>query len=325
MKKILSILLSLYLFSGCIHEYPNEDFNPALLTVEVGLELNLHWESYENRATTALRSGNAYSRRFIVEIRREGTTVLRQTVVANDFVTGQTRFTLPEALSLHALEYTLVVWTDYADTETADGLHYSTSDMENITINEPYAGNTDQRDCFYSTSVLDLRSYSEDATVQIELDMIRPLAKYRIFATDTEAFLRKIKREYVGETEFAIRFLYGFYYPVAFSAWEGKPVDSQLGITFDNTFSIPDNTVEEILLGFDYIFVNGTGSYIPLTMEISSLRDGSVIGRTSFNVPYQRGYLTTIRGRFLTAMSGSGGIGIDSEYDGDIDIDLDGL
>ncbi|GHT29802.1 hypothetical protein AGMMS49574_07580 [Bacteroidia bacterium] len=85
MKKILylTFLIILTVLSGCIHEYPDgEGIDPTLLAAEVSLTFNLQWENYENGTKAALRSADGYSRRFIVEVRREGQTVFRQTLVS---------------------------------------------------------------------------------------------------------------------------------------------------------------------------------------------------------------------------------------------------
>lgn len=328
MKKILYLLLYiafLPLLAGCIHEHPDDGgTDPTLLTVEVGLTLNLEWEDYQSRSKAAVRSAGSYTRRFIVEVRRGGQTVHKQTVIATDFAEGQTEFTLPEPIELHALEYTVAVWSDYTDAQSEDGLYYDAANLNAITLRDPYAGNTDYRDCHYAVSTLDLRSYRNqwNARVQLDVAMVRPLAKYRIVATDVQEFREVMQKKFPGRMEFGIRFSYSFYLPVAFNVWEGKPSESRSGVAFDGTLSLPDDDSEELLLGSDYIFVNGEGSYIPLSVEISV--GGELVGRfTGLNVPYRRGYVTTLRGRFLTAMSGSGGIGIDLGYDGDIDIDLD--
>lgn len=329
MKNIPYLLLSIAyfsLFSGCIHEYPDDEgTDPTLLTVEVNLTLNLEWEDYQSRSKAATRSVGSYARRCVVEVQRERKTVYRQTVVLKDFTEGQVEFMLPETLTLHALEYTVAVWTDYTEAESEDGLYYNAANLGNITINEPYTGNTDYRDCHYATATLDLRPYRDqwNARVRLDVDIVRPQAKYRIIATDVKDFLETVRRKYPEQTVFNIRFSYGFYFPLAFNAWEGRPVDSQLGVAFTDVLALPNDGTEELLLGSDYIFVNGTGSYIPLSIEITT-GSGELVGRlASLNVPYQQGYVTTIRGLFLTAISGSGGIGIDSDFDGDIDIDLD--
>lgn len=318
----------LSLFSGCIHEYPDgEGIDPTLLTVEVDLILNLEWEDYQNRTKATVHSVGNYCRRFIVEVQREGQIVHWQTVVLEDFAEEQTEFLLPESLTLHALEYTVAVWADYTEVNSEDGLFYDATSLDNVVIREPYTGNTNYRDCYYGTVSLDLRHYRDqwNTCVQLDVDMERPLAKYQIIDTNVADFLEMVRNKFPGHTEFDIRFSYDFYFPLAFNVKEGKPVNSQLDVVFTDVLTLPADGTEELLLGSDYIFVNGTGSYVPLSIEIRT-SSGELVGRfTDLDVPYQRGYITTIRGSFLTAIFGSGSIDINPGFDDDIDIDLDEL
>lgn len=333
-------LVTATLLAACVHDYPTmtpegeEGIDPTLVVVDTEVTFDLDLEPFES-ITNKTRSGATeaaigdHRRRFIIEARRNGRAEVRQVAVIEDAEeTGKT-LTLPVRLRLHAVEYSLAVWTDYVQAGTDSDLHYNTGDLLGVRLNESYTGNTDYRDCHYATVPLDLRPYRDqwNARVQLNMEMVRPLAKYQIVATDVKDFIKTVEKKYPGETEFGIRFSYDFYFPLAFNVWEGKPTGSQLGVAFTTRLTLPAAGTEEMTLGSDHVFVNGSGSYIPLSMEITSLQDGSVVGRYSgLNVPYQRGHLTTIRGRFLTAMSGSGGIGIDPGYDDkDIDIDLDKL
>ena len=86
--------------------------------------------------------------------------------------------------------------------------------------------------------------------------------------------------------------------------------------------TIPDDGTEKCPLGSDFIFVNGTESFVPLNIELADA-NGKVVSRTrGLEVPYRRGHLTTLRGNFLTNEM-QGGINIDTGYDDEIDIDLD--
>lgn len=333
-------LVTATLLAACVHDYPTmtpngeEGIDPTLVVVDTEVTLDLDLAPLEI-ITNKTRSGateaatDDHRRRFIIEARRNGRAEVRQVAVMEDAEENDKKLTLPVRLRLHAVEYSFAVWTDYVKAGTNTDLYYNTEDLQQIACTTPYTGSTDYRDCLYGTAPLDLRPYRDqwNARVQLNMEMVRPLAKYQIVATDVKDFIKTVEKKYPGETEFGIRFSYGFYFPLAFNVWEGKPTDSQLGVAFTTRLTLPAAGTEEMILGFDHVFVNGLGSYIPLSMEITSLRDGSVVGRMSgLNVPYQRGHLTTIRGRFLTAMSGSGGIGIDPGYDDeDIDIDLDKL
>lgn len=320
--------------SGCVHDYPTmtedgeEGIDPTLVQVNTEVTLDLELVPLEIVTETA-RSGSTkaasdYRRRFIIEARREGKTEARQVTVLDDVEPGNDKLTLPVNLRLHAVEYTLVVWTDYVEAGTDADLYYNTENTENIACTVPYTGSTDLRDCLYGTAALDLRPYRDEwnAKVQVQIEMVRPLAKYEIIATDVKDFLRKIKKQREEGETYTITFSYGFYFPTAFNAVTGKPADSQVGVQFTTPLNVPTDGTEECTIGTDYVFVNGTESFVKLTMEIRD-SGGTVISRTTgLEVPYRRGHLTTVRARFLTNEM-SGGVDIDDGFEGDIEVDLD--
>lgn len=336
------VLVVATVLAGCVHDYPTmtpdgeEGIDPTLVEVnaEVTLDLELvPLEIITNKARSRTTKTHAaeqteYRRRIIIEAWREGKQEARQVTVIEDAEEdGDKRITLPIRLKLHALDYTLTVWTDYVKAGTDTDLYYNTEDLEQIVCTTPYTGSTPYRDCLYGTTALDLRSYREEwnAKVQVKVDMVRPLAQYRIIATDVQEFLRKTRRKRDGESgssTYTVTFSYGFYFPLGFNTATGKPMNSVQGVKFSAPLSIPDDGTEECELGSDFIFVNGTESFVPLNIELTDA-DGKVVSRTrGLEVPYRRGHLTTLRGNFLTNEM-QGGIDIDTGYDDEIDIDLD--
>lgn len=334
---VLTIVLA-----GCVHDYPSmtedgeEGVDPTLVEVNTEVTLDLELVPLEiitqknaRSGTTKARAGEPtdYRRRFIIEAWRDGKPESRQVTVMEDAEEdGDGKITLPIRLKLHAVEYTLAVWTDYVAAGTDTDLYYDTEDLQRVACRDPYTGSTDYRDCLYGTTALDLRQYRDEwnAKVQIKVDMVRPLAKYELIATDVKDFLRKTKKQRADDAAFTITFSYGFYLPTVFNVLAGKPADSRTGIAYTIPLTIPDDGTEECRIGTDFVFVNGAESFVKLSMEI---RDGggNVISRTvGLEVPYRRGHLTTVRARFLTNEM-QGGVDIDPDFDGDIDIDLDGL
>lgn len=308
-------------FAGCVHDYPSmtedgeEGVDPTLVEVNTEVTLDLELVPLEiitqknaRNGTTKARAGEPtdYRRRFIIEAWRDGKPESRQVTVMEDAEEdGDGKITLPIRLKLHAVEYTLAVWTDYVAAGT---------------------GSTDYRDCLYGTTALDLRQYRDEwnAKVQIKVDMVRPLAKYELIATDVKDFLRKTKKQRADDAAFTITFSYGFYLPTVFNVLAGKPADSRTGVTYTAPLTVPDDGTEECRIGTDFVFVNGAESFVSLSMEIRD-SGGNVISRTTgLKVPYRRGHLTTVRARFLTNEM-QGGVDIDDDFDGDIDVDLDGL
>lgn len=331
------------LLTGCVHDFPvmtedgEEGIDPTLVEVntEVTLDLELlPLEIITSKARSAAANTRAgeetkdYRRRFIVEAWREGKPQARQVTVMDEAETGgNTKITLPIRLKLHAVEYTLAVWTDYVAAGTDTDLYYDTENLQYVSCTDPYTGSTPYRDCLYGTAALDLRPYREEwnARVQVQVDMVRPLAKYELIATDVKDFLRKTRRQRDGEGEaYTITVSYGFYLPTVFNVLTGRPADSRTGVQYTAPLAIPTDGREECTIGTDYVFVNGTESFVKLSMEIHGA-DGNVLSRTTgLEVPYRRGHLTTVRARFLTNEM-QGGVDIDPGFDGDINVDLDGL
>ena len=338
-KRYYLLFLFIILLTGCVHDYPGmtadgeEGVDPTLVQVNTEVTLDLELVPLEiitgkARSGTTKAAADTYRRRFIIEARRDGKVAQRQVTVPEEAEeSGSGKITLPVNLRLHALEYTLAVWTDYVAAGTEADLYYNTEDLQQVSCTTPYTGNTPYRDCLYGTVLLDLRDYRNEwnAKVQVQVDMVRPLAQYEIIATDVKDFLAESQRQRETGTAHSVTFSYGFYFPLGFNVLTGKPQNSQMNVAFTAPLTVPDDGREEYTIGTDFIFVNGEESYVPLEIRIAD-SDGYVVSLTTgLNVPYQRGHLTTLRGRFLTSKV-SPGVGINPDFDDDdINIDLDDL
>lgn len=341
----IALVLTIVL-AGCVHDYPSmtedgeEGVDPTLVEVNTEVTLDLELVPLEiitqknaRSGTNKARSGttkadDGYRRRFIIEAWQEGKPTARQVTVMEtaEEEDGDGKISLPIHLKLHALDYTLAVWTDYVKAGTTDDLYYDTDNLQQVACTDPYTGSTPSRDCLYGTTPLDLRNYRDEwnARVQVKVDMVRPLAQYEIIATDVKDFLRKTKKQRADDETFTITFSYGFYLPMVFNVLSGKPADSRTGIAYTTPLTVPTDGQKECTIGTDFVFVNGTESFVSLSMEIRD-SGGNVISRTTgLEVPYRRGHLTTVRARFLTNEM-QGGVDIDDDFDGNIDVDLDGL
>ena len=348
----LTVLLAV-LLAGCVHDYPTmtddgeEGIDPTL--VQVNTEVTLDLELLPLEVTTVMTSRTsatdggipadapaAYRRRFIVEAWREGKPVARQVTLTEAGASG--RFTLPVTLKLHAVEYTLAVWTDYvkapaanagaatdASASSATDLYYTTTDLQNITCTSPYTGGTPYRDCLCGTAPLDLRAYRDqwNARIGVPVNLSRPLAKYQLIATDVPEFLQKtLRQRQAGET-YTLTVKYDFYMLLSYNVLTGVAGQSQLGIQFSAPLQVTDDGNGECTLVSDFFFVNAAESYAPLTLEIYDSQGRGISRTAGINVPYRRSHLTTVRWHFLTNRFDTG-IGINPDFDpDDIEIDLD--
>lgn len=332
----ISLVLTIVL-TGCVHDYPGmtedgeEGVDPTLVEVntEVTLDLELvPLEIITNKARSGTtKAASDYRRRFIIEAWRDGKPDARQVTVMEDGEDdGDGKITLPIRLKLHAVEYTLAVWTDYVADGTDTDLYYNTEDLQYVACTDPYTGSTPYRDCLYGTTTLDLRQYRDDwnAKVQIKVDMVRPLAKYELIATDVAEFLERTAQQRAQGESYTVTFSYSFYIPAVFDVLAGKPCESWPEISFTLPLALPEEGETLHTVGSDFIFANGGEASVLLTMEIRDSRGNRVSRVSGIDVPYRRGHLTTLKGAFLTSEM-KGGVEIDTEWDGEVEIDMDNL
>lgn len=340
----IALVLTIVL-AGCVHDYPSmtedgeEGIDPTLVEVNTEVTLDLELVPLEIITQKNARSGtdNARSgttkaatdcrRRFIIEAWRDGKPESRQVTVMDDAEEdGDGRITLPIRLKLHAVEYTLAVWTDYVAAGTTDDLYYDTEDLQRVACTEPYTGSTDYRGCLYGTTPLDLRQYRDrwNAKVQVKVDMVRPLAKYELIATDIVEFLERTAQQRAQGESYTVTFSYSFYIPAVFDVLAGKPCESWPEISFTLPLALPEEGETLHTVGTDFIFANGGEASVLLTMEIQDSRGNRVSRVSGIDVPYRRGHLTTLKGAFLTSEM-KGGVEIDTGWDGEVEIDIDNL
>jgi hypothetical protein len=93
-----------------------------------------------------------------------------------------------------------------------------------------------------------------------------------------------------------------------------RPADSWTGVSFISQMHLEKD--KEMLLGYDYIFVNGSETTLSVSLEVYT-RDGELISSTNpINVPIVRSKLTVVKGEFLS-LEASGGVTINPGYEGD--------
>ncbi len=69
------------------------------------------------------------------------------------------------------------------------------------------------------------------------------------------------------------------------------------------------------------VFVNGTESFVKVSITFRDNNGKIISSIRNLQIDYRIGYLTTVRGNFLTASTG-GGIQIDTEWSGEYEIEF---
>lgn len=219
--------------------------------------------------------------------------------------------------------YDLRLWTDYARTEAplAD-TYYRTQSLKEVTIlTSPYTANTDAKDAAYGNAGITV----PDGGTTVAMDLQRPLAKYRIIvdADEVAEYLRMRAIHPAGFPaleDLTVSVQYEGYFPSAFNVSTQKPNDAVVGIGYTRSLADDAGTVGELELASDWIFVNGTASFVNATVTVSDSSGNVVCRIPGVQIDYRRNELTTVKGRFLTSGANSGGIRIDTDWDGVYDV-----
>ena len=225
--------------------------------------------------------------------------------------------------------YRFIVWADYVDGGKEEDKFYATGDFKEITLaGESHCGNNVFRDAFRGEATATVAS-GDGTPQEITVEMERPLARFQFVTTDLETFITNALKEQeardgaekensptkaVNLDDYRIVFRYTGFMPSAFNAFTDKPIDAVTGVSFTGRITRLSDTEAE--LGFDYVFVNGTESTVPIAVEVYNLENELLSSTDPIDVPLERSKLTIVRGPFLTTQA-SGGVGIDPGFDGE--------
>lgn len=304
--------------SSCVHEWPDPGCGEPY---RLRLEFDTSWEtmSYDYTRAQATETQMVYTIRAFAltdggDIDRDN---YREVTFSRDISGG---YDCDTSIDLGAGRYRVMAWAGF----TTDGRqYYDTADFAGITVDtDPYSGDTDLRDAFRGWTDIEIPAMArgtEDAGAVIE--MARPLARYEFISTGLGEFLEE-EGELVGKTvtldDYYVVVSYPQFMPNSYNMFTSRPNDSLTGISFEGALSPYGD--DEALLGFDYVFVNGSDASVEVRVSVYRKADGQLVSRTPMvRVPLKRSFNTVVKGSFLLRKS-SGGVGINPDYDGDINI-----
>lgn len=334
MIRTLGCLLLVSVFvSSCLYEEPELTadgeigVDPTTVNIMTNLTLETSFDLVNiNRSTRA--EATTYLHRFVVAA-YEGTQKVAGQVIYQEMQAGETTVSIPVAMKLHARKYQLAVWADYIEKSGEETVQtfYNAEDMAFILRAASYKGNSPYYDAFYGNASLDLTGYRDqwNVSVPVDIQMIRPVARYNLISTDVAKFLKKVANKEITGKKFTMTVKYNYYLPTGFDALTGRLKNSLQYIEYNKTVDLTtlqkEENKEEFNIGFDYLLINNeSASSIPVTIEITNESKVVVARYQNLKVPYERNKETNIRGYFLTA---SPGISFDPDFnDDDIIIDV---
>ena len=281
-----------------VHEFPvdRNERVPFLLHIDFSTALPLYQEVVYTRAGEIVDSKSVAANHDIrytikayrADSSRENSREADTTFIFTKSQISDLSFTAP--LELNEGSYTFRVWADYVDVDNSIDKYYNTTDFAEIILSDKnnHSGSNDYRDAFrgvVSASVVNPIYYSGTDANEIKneatVDMVRPMGKFKFVSTDVEIFLSRVVQmlkergmllnvdlesdkkaalelllQTINLGDFEVKFRYHAFMPCSFNMFTDKPADAWTGITFNSQMYIENDN--EMTLGFDYIFVNGS-------------------------------------------------------------------
>ena len=330
-------LLLCFLISCDVHEWP-EYSEPVKKTIR--LKLDFDTSMSEKEVFYNARSVNEIGdyemryvlRAFAVESDESGRSVSRNAIWEYVF-TRKVSFNdydtfVDVPIELPAGDYSLMAWADFVKAGTTDNYFYAPDNFAEIILLGNHKANTDMRDAFRGKSEFVLSR----STGEIVVHMSRPLAKFSFVSTDLQKFIDKElearnRNASRGDEDsrsldlddYKVMFYYNGFMPCAYNMFTYKPNDSKVGVNFESRITVTEKS--EALLGFDYVFVNGTEATASIILALFDEDGREIFTSNPIPVPIKSARHTIMRGEFLTTDT-SGGIGINPDFDGEYNFEI---
>lgn len=324
-KLALGFVLLTALGSCDVHQWPEYREMTFVLHLDFETAMPLYKEITYTRGVSISRSSPASCDiRYIVNAYPVGesrTTSARRFVFTKPY-DGELDHTV--SLDLDEGTWEIYVWTDYVAPGAQADKFYNTSDFSNIIYydKDAYVGSDDCREAFRGNTTVTLvhpdrvSENGQEPISEATVSMIRPMGRFEFIATDVKEFMTRLAAMTRSENidDFRAIFRYNAFMPCSYNMFTDKPSDSWTGMSFDSRMGLDEE--DNMLLGFDYVLVNGNETQMNINIEIYD-SDGTLLSITrAVEVPIVRNKLTIVRGEFLTA-DASGGVAINPGYEGD--------
>lgn len=339
-------MASLSPLTGCdVHEFPEvttpvETKAPLTITLDFDTEMPLYKEVLQAKPRSG-NTANAYDTRHMISVHRlfaNGNYDRTADTIVTFSCDDVNNLNCSREITLPQGNYNLFVWTDFVNEGSLADKFYKTSDFAEIILSDRnnHTGCCDYRDGFRG---LQQASINVDSYNEVTVEMKRPMAKFKFISTDYADFvetmlkmeaLKKNKEltsssdapadsRTINPDDYTVIFRYSGFMPCSYNMFTDKPADSWTGVSFNGAL-IPTGP-NEVELGFDYVFVNGSEATVAVRLEVYNKDNELVASSNTINVPLKRSRLTIIKGSFLTSIAG-GGVGINPSFDGQYNIEI---
>lgn len=327
---ILMIIFA-FVMQGCIHDYPHpvrgpfpgKGEDPTTVGAIINVSFNLSWESMLHHVNfysgTRARTDKPY--RFVIEVVKEGVVVSHDVinVSSEEFSLGKLKHKLSKPLE--ASLYKITAWYDIQDNQGE--YSFLTEELGGVTLINHSTTDAEILQCGYASDIIDLTPYAEDLmeeTVSKELEMQHPGARFEIVATDVQQFITNQKAALNQGDQFTVHISFGSEVGDSFNLYAQSLNHNGETLNLSGRMRLPFAEYDELKIAEGFIFSDAEQD-VEASLSVKNSALVTVAGTGNFTFPVKRGYITTVKGDFLT--NGIGGMfNIDHIWEGEIVIEI---
>jgi len=330
LKCFFALMVAGLVLTACKRETPDT----CIRDLELKLQFSLDF--YRDTIITTYSGQWAdYDMRFIVDVYPDNVSVdpatpasLRlgrwvQTMAAPPRGAHEVTINMP----MPERKVNLLIWADFVRKGTQTDLHYNTTNLGQVLVIRPYANGLNPKDAFtakYELNPPQLPGIPGVLTVPLET----PFAKYKIISGDVQKYISEHPTPVQNLTS---RVSYHLWIPFGYNVYSGEVNAAAEQIVYTSPMS--EIKADSVVVASDYIFVsksaagsiNGASANYDAQVLLNLVvgNGGTITGVNDIAIPLRRGWMTIVKGDFLTVKTA--GIGVDPNFDDEIIIILPDL
>lgn len=328
MKRIFSIiifltgLLALFLQS-CIHEYPYPVVaeNPHEAETQIEISFNLYWQRLLHVIEFDTRDREEQgSHKFVIEILKDGEPFSRDIKYLNDHEFSLGTLVYDVTLPWGLFNYDIAVW--YEKVIDGESQYFNLENFSEISFSTSPPLHLESPQCAYASGKLVMPATNpgpgEKLTKKIDLSIAG--SRFEIVATDVQKFIADQHASLAQGDTFSLNLHLHNNSSYSFDIYRGKVKYLNEGLILKGDLFFPFSSDEEMTIARGFLFCEEEDE---ITMSLSVYNSARILVTQTkeFTFPVRQGYITTLRGDFLTNYL-DGIFSINNIWEGEIMIEI---
>lgn len=319
LSTVLFIIFPAILFlQACIHEYPyGTGENPTFIETQLDITFNLKWQRLLHLLEVETRDNRVdYLHKFTIEISRDGRVYSRDIEYLSDDEFSLGKMTYSKSLPVATEPYEVAVW--YENLKPDNPGNFYIEDFTKLKVSENFTLAEQPPACGFANKTLNLNvnNPARGNNLVEELELQFPGARFELIATDVNQFISDQKASLNQGDTFSLNLMVHNNSSYSFNLYTGKVEFLNDNISLKDNLFFPFAEYEELTIAQGFLFCDSEDE---ITMKLAVFNSARILvtQTENFTFPVKRGFITTIRGDFLTHYL-DGSLSIDHIWEGEI-------